>query len=363
VQLKNYHFILYFLCLTSFLPGVSSLGLFVGKNLAEIPWILIGPMIFGAIYVLLLRPDSDWIGKHHREQTSYPLVTSHLSFPAPCKRSPNPYVCFSALLEQYGIFLGVEFASYGLGYFLSMIFPVGSAHVIGVVVVFAFSICSGISPKLRVVRETLGVLQAFWDISFPLYAVEASVVAEAKYWTTPGTVRDSLLLLCSSPFLFILLIFFLPSPGFCCFYSEICNRIWIPTQRLLVGSSSNGDHWSVLQNPSWQVFLLRYHYFLYFFSLLTPLLTCNPLFAGILFWLTTNPKPGKKIRQMQSVLTTWLVGLLFLSSVPSSVDAVNYPENGVCNICSNVLFPICDCPLGFYCSNETRPMCDRCPVG
>ncbi len=133
--------------------GSSLLALFIGKNIAEVPFILAGPLFFSAIYVPMLRPDSDWI-------------------------------------LQYWIFVGVEVASYGLGYFLSMLLALGNAHVVGVVSIFAFSVCSGIAPKLRVVKETLGPLRVLWDISFPRYAVEASVACEAEYYLIPGQAFD-----------------------------------------------------------------------------------------------------------------------------------------------------------------------------
>ena len=131
----------------------TRIAVFVGKNLAEIPFMLAGPLFFSAVYLPMLRPDSDW-------------------------------------WQQYLIFVGVEVACYGFGYMLSMLFPLGSAHVVGVVGVFGFSVCSGTSPNLRTVNENLGPLRVLWDISFPRYAVEASIAVEAEYFLKPGQASD-----------------------------------------------------------------------------------------------------------------------------------------------------------------------------
>jgi len=56
--------------------------------------------------------------------------------------------------------------------------------------IFGFSVCSGTSPSLRTVRDNLGPFQILWDISFPRYAVEASIAIEAEYFLKPGQAFD-----------------------------------------------------------------------------------------------------------------------------------------------------------------------------
>jgi len=133
--------------------GASTVCYFIGKNLAELPFAFIGALVFGATYVPMLRPASTWA-------------------------------------TQFGIFCGVEFAAMGLGYFLSTLVSIRTAHVTGVVSVFAFTVMSGISPKLRMVKELYGPVQVFWLISFPLYAVEASFDAETTFFLKPGHAFD-----------------------------------------------------------------------------------------------------------------------------------------------------------------------------
>lgn len=84
-------------------------------------------------------------------------------------------------------------AAYGLGYLLSLLLPRSNAIVVGVVIIFAFSICSGLAPKLRVVQESFSVLRIFWDISFPRYLVEAFVLLEGRLFLRdePYAFNDS----------------------------------------------------------------------------------------------------------------------------------------------------------------------------
>lgn len=53
----------------------------------------------------------------------------------------------------------LEFAVFGLGYLFSAFMAVHTSLVVGVAACFGFSIVSGISPKLRVVKEQYSLLQ------------------------------------------------------------------------------------------------------------------------------------------------------------------------------------------------------------
>ena len=62
-------------------------------------------------------------------------------------------------------------------------------------VVFACTVFSGITPKLRVAKEELGLASFIWEISFARWSVEASVISNARIFldSTENAFHDSTL--------------------------------------------------------------------------------------------------------------------------------------------------------------------------
>jgi hypothetical protein len=63
----------------------------------------------------------------------------------------QPNISFGTL---FGIFFFIEFAAFGLGYAISLLFSQENAPVAGIVLTFAFCVCSGISPRLKAFKLT-----------------------------------------------------------------------------------------------------------------------------------------------------------------------------------------------------------------
>ena len=74
---------------------------------------------------------------------------------------------------MFAIVLFIEFAAWGLGYVVSVSFSRSRAAVIGMSVLFAFCVCSGLDPTLKTVREEYTVAALLWYLSFASYAAEA----------------------------------------------------------------------------------------------------------------------------------------------------------------------------------------------
>eukprot|EP00002_Diphylleia_rotans_P041162 TRINITY_DN9946_c0_g1_i2.p1 TRINITY_DN9946_c0_g1~~TRINITY_DN9946_c0_g1_i2.p1 ORF type:complete len:1032 (-),score=162.94 TRINITY_DN9946_c0_g1_i2:155-3250(-) len=128
--------------------GANPVSYFIGKNIVDMFWIIYGSLFFTGVLVVMLRP-----------------ITS--------------------FGEYFLVILSLEFTGYGMGYFMSVLFHKESAHVVGVVALFAFCVCSGISPQLSTVYESFSVARIFWDISFPRYIAEAAFVNVSHFSSFP----------------------------------------------------------------------------------------------------------------------------------------------------------------------------------
>jgi len=259
----------------------ARVGIVTGKNLAEAPFILAGALVFSSIYILMLRPDSSW------------------------------YL-------QYMLFLGVETAAYGLGYMLSQLLPLQSAHVVGVVTIFGFTVFSGIAPNLRD-GESLGPLRILWDLSFARYAVEASVIAQTEAIKASGSAF------------------------------ELSTKLWLEDRGF--GTEGIGVFWGDV-------------------GIMIAIGIGFRVIAGLLLWYQTRRDRrsifqrffGALVKLLKNV-KLWPVLLACFALFSPSASALTLTSNGVCNFCGAAIFPICNCPAGFYCSNSSRPFCERCPAG
>ena len=126
--------------------GGSMAAYVLAKSLADLPFLVLGALVFSAVYIPMLRPASLWIW-------------------------------------QFLVFAAISFLVYGAGYVFSLILPPSLSLVTGTTFTFGSAILAGISPKYRVAQETFSVLIVFWDLSFSRYAVEALVGLEAAFYT------------------------------------------------------------------------------------------------------------------------------------------------------------------------------------
>eukprot|EP00128_Syssomonas_multiformis_P014593 Colp12_sorted_trinity150504_noHs@2855 len=122
----------------------------LGKCLADLPWIVVGSCLFVSVFMVMFQP-------------------------------------FSSFGNFYAIFVAVEYAAYGLGYWISVMVSMNNASIVGVVSIFAMCVCSGLSPRLALVHENMSVLRVVWDLSFPRYAAEAIYISEASFYLQPST--------------------------------------------------------------------------------------------------------------------------------------------------------------------------------
>ena len=228
-------------------------------------------------------------------------------------------------------------AAYGLGYLLSVSLPLQSAHVVGVVSAFGFTVFSGISPTLSSVYSGLGPLRVLWDVSFARYAVEACVVAETEAVSATG-----------SPF-------------------AESTKLWMDDAGF--GTGGIGVFWQDV-------------------GIMISIGIGFRILAGLVLWYRTRKQRARTgfVRRVSvsamKKLKLWplvVMGLSFMTPAARAVTLTEYvyiiflsssrtnssilDSNGICNFCGAAIFPICDCPAGFYCSNVTRPFCEKCPSG
>lgn len=85
--------------------GLNSLSYFVGKNLSQIPNLVVAPLVFLAIYCTLAAPR-------------YEIIDILFLYRA-------------SFFMYYWVLLIIYFVAYGLGYLLSMIFRPGISHLAG----------------------------------------------------------------------------------------------------------------------------------------------------------------------------------------------------------------------------------------
>ena len=130
--------------------GTSAVAFVVSRMLVDLVVIAIDSLTFAAVYGTLLRPNNE----------------------------------FTDILLQV---FALETAMSGLGYLLSLLLNLTNCISTGLVLVFASTIFSGITPKLRVAKAELGLASVLWDLSFARWSVEASVVSNIRIFLEPET--------------------------------------------------------------------------------------------------------------------------------------------------------------------------------
>jgi hypothetical protein len=91
----------------------------------------------------------------------------------------------------FAIILALFWAAMGVAYVVSLVVPFHRATTIGVVVAVAFSVTSGLSPQLDVVRSW-GPLQVFWYLSYNRWAAEAFTVLNVRGQPTGGRMENAI---------------------------------------------------------------------------------------------------------------------------------------------------------------------------
>jgi len=120
--------------------GTSTLAYFIGKNLAEIPSILIQPIFYLFVFYLVSTP-------------------------------------FAPTYQFYFTFTGIQFSAMGLGYIASTIVNAKQSLIVGVVLVFTSVIISGYRPSLTE-WDTYNYLSYVPNISFARWAMESIYLAQ-----------------------------------------------------------------------------------------------------------------------------------------------------------------------------------------
>eukprot|EP01135_Chromosphaera_perkinsii_P004491 Nk52_evm15s284 gene=Nk52_evmTU15s284 len=125
--------------------GMSRSAYFVAKSVMDTPWILLGSLLFSSIFFIMVHIPKPF-------STTFPII-----------------FC-------------IEFAAWGIGYVVSVFVKKDMAQSIGVLLVFACAVFSGISPKYADVKSNLSVLRVFWAVSYARYGSEAMYISTADYY-------------------------------------------------------------------------------------------------------------------------------------------------------------------------------------
>lgn len=126
---------------------VHSMAYFVGKDLAVLPQQILGPLLYGIIFVAMSANLGDF---------------------------GNLYL----------VLFGVTYVSYSIGYLVSICVPASLSQLVGVVVIFCMSAFDGALPTIPTLQKSLFPLNyGFWHLSFLSPALRALYVNEAIKWT------------------------------------------------------------------------------------------------------------------------------------------------------------------------------------
>ena len=138
--------IIYFREAASLEQPIHSITYFIGKDLAVVPQMLLGPFLYCSIFIAMSASLGDFMG-------------------------------------LYMVLLGITFVSYGIGYLVSIVAPVSLAQLVGVVVVFCMSAFDGASPTIPNLRLSPPPLNlGFEHLSFLTPALKAFYDNEAELW-------------------------------------------------------------------------------------------------------------------------------------------------------------------------------------
>jgi len=79
-------------------------------------------------------------------------------------------------LKWFTITFTLEWAAYGIGYFVSSVIPLNRALIVAAVVGVALAVTSGQSPTVPQVRDYYGPLRIIWDCSYNRWSGEAMAI-------------------------------------------------------------------------------------------------------------------------------------------------------------------------------------------
>jgi hypothetical protein len=123
--------------------GRSSIAYFIGKNIADLPLIILNGLLYTSFFYVLSEPrGSFW---------SYLFVSTLLIF-----------------------------AGYALGYIVSGMISGKNSYTVAIVMAMCLSITSGDKPSLKDVNEQYSVLAVLWQISYCRWTSEALYITEVS---------------------------------------------------------------------------------------------------------------------------------------------------------------------------------------
>jgi ABC-type multidrug transport system ATPase subunit len=123
-----------------------SISYFCGKDISVIPQMILGPLLYCAIFIAMSASLGDFYG-------------------------------------LYLVLLGTTFVSYSIGYIVSIIAPSSLAQLVGVVVVFCMSAFDGASPTIPNLHKSPPPLSwGFEHLSYLTPALKAFYDNEAEMW-------------------------------------------------------------------------------------------------------------------------------------------------------------------------------------
>lgn len=94
--------------------------------------------------------------------------------------------------QWFGIVFGIEFAAFGLGYFVSILLPFNKAVTVSVVSGIVAAVTSGLVPRFKTVKSW-GPLQVLWYLSYNYYGAEAMLAATTNTDYTSDRIADTMM--------------------------------------------------------------------------------------------------------------------------------------------------------------------------
>jgi len=135
--------------------GINTLSYFLGKDVSQIPNMLIAPLIFETLYYSLVAP-----------------------------RSP--------FLQLYSIFIVVQFSSVGIGYLVSVLVKPQVSQLTGVVTILVFMMFSGPKPPLPQLKTMPIPVPYVPYISFLRWGQEAVYITEVNQYRNVYNISTGL---------------------------------------------------------------------------------------------------------------------------------------------------------------------------
>ncbi|KAJ3446436.1 abc transporter g family member [Anaeramoeba flamelloides] len=133
--------------------GMNSFAYFLGKNLSNLPNILLQPLVFLSIFYILVNPRT-------------------------------------FLKDYYGVLILVQFAGSGIGMFVSTLLPQSVSQLAGAVICLILSLVAGFNPPLKKI-EHMVIMNIFNALSFLRYGQETIFILEIERWSDVYDVQST----------------------------------------------------------------------------------------------------------------------------------------------------------------------------